>query len=738
MEMDDLISELMPIFLGELNEHVKLVIQELITFESEKDNSARIILLESMFRTVHSLKGASRAVALNTAASICHELENFFSAVQSGAVLSSSDFELLYKTCDALGVMGELLQTGDANAERRLAPLLFTLRETASRLLNSVALAPAIPTAPHLPTEAAQFAEESIRQTREKAYVEKKSAPWAANLENSVRLPVAKLDHLLAEGSDLVTIANRNSVSLHSINQIHDKVLRWQRERPGDKNDPESLRLHALSKELEQLKYVLQNEDRHLTSAVNQVTSGINGLRMIPIGQACQGIDRVVRDVAVANNKQIELVFAGMNIEVDRNVLEQLRDPIMHLVRNCCDHGVETVEERSRIGKRPESTIKVQASVVGSQAVITVSDDGRGLNAETIRNRARKLGLPIPDDEAGVKNLIFKKGFSTSPIITETSGRGIGLDIVKEKIEGLHGAVEVDSILLAGATFTMTVPLTLTNMRVLFARAGGQLFATSTASIQKVIRIGPEDCEIIEGRTVITVDGQLLPVVSLAHVLDMPSAIRDVYKTPAMVITSGLSKVAIVTEELLTEQEVLVKNLGVRIRRVKHIGGSTILANGQIALILNAAEVVRTALAQHNEATGAVGMNRDTLKANAPRRRLLLADDSITTRSLEKSILESAGFEVTTCVDGAQAWQMINEKQFDLVVSDVEMPRMDGFALTRRIKSSNKHMHLPVILVTALSSERHKALGISSGADAYLVKSEFERSDLLEVINQLI
>jgi two-component system, chemotaxis family, sensor kinase CheA len=843
MEMDDLIAELMPIYLGELHEHVKLIAQELLAFEAEKNQENRLVLMESMFRTVHSLKGASRAVALNTAASVCHEMENIFSAVQAGAELNSQDYQLMLKATDALDVMGQLLQVGDDNAERRLAPVLFVLREAGTRLLAAVDLitaapgtagtmpipealsmarpdsptvssgetavepspqalttispdlspasapvsapasepvsAPIAPPPPTIPPtiapSATNIAQAPSAQSSTSSQAEwhstpaptpggmraaselsigglaasKAPAPWAKSLENSVRLPIAKLDNLLAEGSDLITVANRNSACLKSVTQMHTKILRWQREKKFGRKDRDGhsaaaldensdmQRLNSLTKELEQLKNALSNEDRHLTMAVSQVTSGINGLRMVPIGQACQGIDRVVRDIAVASNKKIELYFSGMDIEVDRNVLEQLRDPIMHLVRNACDHGIETVDERTKHGKRAEAILKIQATVVGSQAQIMISDDGRGISNEAIKTRARKLSMPIPEDEGAVKNLIFAKGFSTSPIITEVSGRGIGLDVVKEKVEGLHGSVDFQTVPLGGTTFTLTVPLTLTSMRVLFVRAGGQLFAVSTASIQRVMRLGPDDFQSMEGRSVTAVDGVMVPVTPLAHILDMPSGHRAGYRTPAMVLISSNTKAVLIVEELFTEQEVLVKNLGLRIKKVKHIGGSTILPNGQIALIINTAEVVRSALNQVHQGA-VVPAAAPSGKPNAPRRRLLLADDSITTRSLEKHVLESAGFEVTTCVDGAQAWQMINEKQFDLVVSDVEMPRMDGFALTRRIKSSNKHMHLPVVLVTALSSERHKALGISSGADAYLVKSEFERSDLLEVINQLL
>jgi two-component system chemotaxis sensor kinase CheA len=540
MQMDDLMSELLPIYIGELHEHVKLVVQELLALEKRPDEAARVVLFESILRTLHSLKGASRSMGLATAASVCHEMETILLSGREGSPLDTSDFQILFKALDAIEAMGQLLQTGDNNAERQVAPLLFSLKEHRIKL-QSVGTE-------YLPEGREEdILTKSTDRSTDESMIESTSEPdfspsnRAKIIENSVRLPVAKLDMLLAEGLDLVTITNRNAACLEGITQLHRKVTKWEREikQENKNNVAEMDRMRALSKQLDQIRFTLRNENRLLASAVSQVAGGINGLRMVPIGQACQGMDRMVRDLALSGHKQIQLKFSGMEVEVDRNVLEQIKDPLMHLVRNACDHGAESTEERLKCGKPAKSTIKIEASLLGSQAQIAVSDDGRGISFDAVCARAKKLSLPLPESETEMKHLLFSKGFSTSPIITEISGRGIGLDVVKDKIEGLHGAVDLETREQRGSTFLITVPLTLTNMRALFVRAGGQLFAIATSSIQKLLRILPEDFNTMEGQTVLPMGDLPLPVMTLSQILDLPPSPVHETKIPAVVLYSG-------------------------------------------------------------------------------------------------------------------------------------------------------------------------------------------------------
>jgi two-component system chemotaxis sensor kinase CheA len=372
----------------------------------------------------------------------------------------------------------------------------------------------------------------------------------------------------------------------------------------------------------------------------------------------------------------------------------------------------------------------------GAQVEVAVADDGRGLDLDALRRQVRQRGLPEPADDRELARLVFLPGLSTARLITDVSGRGVGLDVVKSRVESLHGTVELSFTAGRGTHFTLAVPLTLTTLRALLVRAGGQTFAFVGTNVLKLVRVAAGDLRPIEGRDMLSLGGKPLPVASLADTLGLPARAAGVPgKALALVVAAGEKRMAFVADEFLAEQEVVVKKLGARIRRVPHVSGATILPSGQIALVLNAANLVRSALAQ-GPARALAGA-RDAAAPKA-KKRLLLAEDSVTTRTLEKSILEAAGYEVTAVPDGAAAWQFLQERGADLLVSDVEMPRMDGFQLTEAVRGSKRFPDLPVVLVTARQTEADKARGIAVGANAYLTKSAFDQKNLLETIAQLL
>jgi len=365
---------------------------------------------------------------------------------------------------------------------------------------------------------------------------------------------------------------------------------------------------------------------------------------------------------------------------------------------------------------------------------VAVSDDGRGLDLEALRRQLRKRGLPEPADDRELARAIFLPGLSTAPLITDISGRGVGLDVVKSRVEALHGTVDVSFVPGRGTRFGLAVPLTLTTLRALLVGAAGQTFAFVGTNVQKLLRLDPARLRSVEGRPMLASDGPPLPVAWLAQTLGLrgQGAAEPDGKAPALVVAAGEHRLVFVVDEFLAEQEIVIKSLGARIRRVPHVSGATILPSGRIALVLNAANLVRSALARAPVRVAQAGAPAP------PRKRILVADDSLTTRTLEKTILESAGYEVLVAADGQAAWQLLQERGADLLVSDVEMPRMDGFALAEAVRGSRRFRELPVVLVTALESDQDRARGIAVGADAYLAKSAFDQKNLLETIAQLL
>jgi two-component system chemotaxis sensor kinase CheA len=501
-------------------------------------------------------------------------------------------------------------------------------------------------------------------------------------------------------------------------------------------------RLGRLEQDLERLTAALDQDGRrlaYLDQVARQLDSEVRRVRMLPFAEACQGLERAVRDLAQAGGKQVDLVVEGGRVELDRSVLEGLKDPLNHLVRNAVDHGIEPSERRRAAGKPPVGRVTVAAELRGSQVEVVVADDGAGLDLDALRAVARKRGLPEPPEGSDMTHLIFLPGLSTAPIITDVSGRGVGLDVVKQRVEQLHGTIELASEPGRGTRFTLAVPLTLTTIRALLVVAGGQALAFPTTNVRKLILVGPDDVHRAGGREVLVTEGAPLPIAALAEALGLavpkPAGAAASGRRPALIAAAGERRMAFVVDELLTEQEVVVKALGARIRRVRNFSGGTILPSGRVALVLNVAQLVRTALGR---APGATLAPAAPAAAPLAAKRLLVVDDSITTRTLEKSLLEAAGYQVATAVDGADAWRFLQEQGADLVLSDVEMPRMDGLELTEAIRASPRFTDLPVVLLTARASEHDKARGVEVGADAYLVKDEFDQRALLETVAQLL
>ncbi|HTC19909.1 MAG TPA: response regulator, partial [bacterium] len=366
---------------------------------------------------------------------------------------------------------------------------------------------------------------------------------------------------------------------------------------------------------------------------------------------------------------------------------------------------------------------------------IMVTDDGRGLDLQAIRRKVQKNGGAEPGNDRELAHLIFAPGFSTSQMVTSFSGRGVGLDVVKSQVESVHGTVDFTFKAGQGTCFTMTAPLTLTTVRALLATAGGQTYAFLSSTVQGLLRVDPKDLHVVEGRENILLEGQAVPVTVLSEILGVESSAALRGKAPAVVLSAGERRAVVVVDEMIAEQEIVVKGMGPCLPRLRHFAGATVLSTGKIALLLNARSLLRSAL--EKSSSRGVARSFARLSSQAPK-RLLIADDSVTTRILEKSILEAAGYEVAAAADGAEAWRMLQEKGADLVVSDVEMPRMDGFALVEAIRASLRFRELPVVLVTALESEKDKARGAQAGADAYLLKSAFDQKNLLSVISQLL
>lgn len=733
MDKTTIMQRLMATFVEELDEHVRTLNQELLALEKHPPAEEWAERFKALFRAAHSLKGAARSVNVDLIEAACHRLEELLTRVQAGqAALDAELVALIFAVADALEEAGMRLREqhdlGDAPLAGLLPRLDAALRGDASR--PRPAPHPSMPSPPQA------------------------SEPAAEPTVASVRVAAEKLDALLASVGELRIAQRRIETRSADVAALREFLAAWQTQwqrierltlrRQAPLSWPRRAvailgqageNLRQLDRALGTLARGMAGDLRLFDAVAEPLEREVRRVRMIPFMEACAGLDRMVRDLAQATDKDVNLRIEGGPVELDRSILEGVKDPLRHLVRNAVDHGLETPSERGKAGKPRQGTITVSAAPRGAQVEVKVSDDGRGLDLEAIRAHAVRKKIDPPADARELARLVFLPGFSTAGIVTDISGRGVGLDVVKNRIEQLHGTVELDFAPGRGASFTLMLPLTLTTLRAVLVRAAGRACAFAGTNVLRLLRIARADIRGVAGRPTLMFDGVPLPVASLAGLLDPACASEPPAENmPVLIIAAATTRMALVVDELLAEQEILIKNLGPRIRHTPLVIGATLLPSGEAALVLSAANVIRHAMRQ-----SAAWPARASAKQHENRRkRLLIVEDSMTTRALMKSILEAAGYDVLSAVDGRSAWRMLNETPVDLVVSDIDMPNMDGFELTAAIRAAKNLAALPVVLVTARENDADKARGIEVGADAYLVKSAFDQRNLLETIGQMI
>jgi len=508
--------------------------------------------------------------------------------------------------------------------------------------------------------------------------------------------------------------------------------------------DGESLHMKMLEDRLASLAHSAEHDQRTMTGMTDNLLHDVKEMHLLPFSSLLEVFPRFTREFARDQAKEAELAIQGGEIEIDRRILEEMKGPLIHMLRNCIDHGIEKPAVRERNRKPPHGTITIAISQKDSGKVeILVADDGAGIDVAKVKSAARKVGIVSAEEaerlgEQEALALTFRSGVSTNPIITDISGRGLGLAIVREKVERLGGAITVESHPDVGTSFRMVVPLTLATFRGILVRAGDHLFVIPAISVERVARATQEEIRTVENRETIPLDGQPVSLVWLSDVLELPrkgAAGKPVDNAQVVVLSLGLTRVAFRVEEILGEQEVLVKALGPQLARVRNVAGASVLGTGQVVPVLNVSDLMRSTTKQAGVPIAPVAAEQS---ADVKKQSILVVEDSITSRTLLKNILEAAGYTVTTAVDGIDAYTTLKTGAFDLVVSDVEMPRMDGFDLTAKVRADKQLAELPIVLVTALETRDHRERGIDAGANAYIIKSSFDQSNLLEVIGRLI
>lgn len=750
----------------EAEEHVRLFTAGLL--ELEKSSAGTDAgLIEKLFREVHSLKGAARSVNLRDIEALCQPAETIFSHLKSGRCRIDKELcSLLHATMDFVADQIVDLAAGrTAEARKRQKELIRQLKEAAEKLVqdqeaNSSAPENSATGEPHSAVNPRPGDTEPPEEPEISHDLQSSIDTCRVFTGQTVRIPVEKLDPLLFQAEEMVQMKVSLQQRLLEIREVRKLVeecrVNCLNQRSGLLKAEEmreiaeklEMRLDDLSRRITAVAQTSDQDLRSLRRMVDEHLDSMKSVLMLPATSLTEAFPKLVRDLCLYQGKDAEIHISGAEIEIDKRILEELKDPLVHLLRNCVDHGIEKPDCRKLNKKAEKGKICLELTTNESrQFVIALSDDGCGIDAAALIGKAVKKGL-ISQGEAekldreSALALIFKSGLSTSPIITDISGRGLGLAIVQEKVEKLGGTIKVESRKDAGTTFRITLPMSLATFRGVLIEVNEAMFVIPTSYVEKTVRIKQNAIKTVEGRETVMLDGNVMSLTHLDQILDVRSATRErllLKKTDSrqvfanlVILTAAGSRLALRVDRVVDELQVLVKTLGRQLSRVRNIAGATILGNGRLVPVIHVPDlVISAAMVQTRQKSGEMETAIDG-------RRILVAEDSITSRTLLKTILENAGFVVTTAVDGADAFSQARTGEFDLLVSDVDMPRMSGFELTARVRADKKLCEMPVVLVTALESREDRERGIDAGADAYIVKSSFDQSNLIEVINKLI
>ena len=498
------------------------------------------------------------------------------------------------------------------------------------------------------------------------------------------------------------------------------------------------------------LRNSILEDTARLDLIADELEEGIRTLRLLPLSTIFNLFPRMVRDLARQEGKKIELIIEGGETKADKRILEEMKDPLMHMIRNAVDHGIETPEERKRSNKPTTATLRLRGYQTASNVVIEVIDDGRGLDVDRIKETAIKRGICSPEDVASmtpnqIQSLIFAPGFSTRTFVTEVSGRGVGLDVVRNNVEALKGSIEVESNPAKGCILRVQLSTSLATARVLIVEVNHISYALPLELVQTTLLVSERDIFTIEGKETIAFGDRPLSVVKLADLLEVSAQINEEnndedIQHSCVVLKVGEDRLGLFVDSLVDEQDVVLKPQSSLLKRVRNIAGATILGTGEVCMVLNPHDLVKSVrkLSSGSQilSTPEKTVSRDV--ENIRKQVILLAEDSIATRTQEKRILENAGYEVVTAVDGLDAFNKLKTRSFDGVISDVQMPNLDGLGLTAKIRENKQYSELPIILVTSLASDEDKKRGADAGANAYITKGNFNQDVLLETLKRLV
>ena len=736
------------LFQTEVQQHCACLADGLIALEQ---NASDPKMVEPLMRAAHSVKGAARIINLDGAIGLAHSMEECLVRIQKGTEIpTASRIDELLRGSDILRSLADHKSEDEARAwlEQEAGPI-SALAEALNLppkagVSAAVVIAPAAtPVAP-----AATPAPAVVKVvTPPAATPSAASAPSAAS-DAAVLVSSSSLERLLQLSGEALVEARR----LESIRRTLTRAKIAQRQltaaldslqvtgrHAGDAMTAVATSRDALDEALHQVEDHLRRGEELASALHNEAVSS----RMRPFGDACGGLARSVRDVARTLGKEVRLIIAGEQVPVDREILRQLEAPLGHLVRNAIDHGIESPDERVAAGKMRQASLRVEARHHAGSLIVEVREDGRGIDRTNLRARivSKKLSEASIVDTLGDAELfdfLFLPGFSTAAAVTDISGRGVGLDVVQSMAHSVGGSIEVRSS-PAGTSFAMRLPVTLSVVRAAVISIAGETYALALARLERIDRIARSELKTVEGRLTTVIRGEIVGLVHATEILQLKASTQSESADELAIVSvlAGSRTVGFVVDSFLGEEDLVVRRMDARLGDVAHVDAASIRENGDLLLILDADDLVQSAL-QLLEQGKLRGDEGRAAISKRKQRRVLVVEDSITVREVERQMLLRAGYAVDTAVDGMDGWNAVQKVKYDLVVSDVDMPRMNGIEFVRKMRADRRYETLPVVIVSYKDREEDRIAGLEAGASAYLTKGSFQDQSFLQTIADLI
>lgn len=585
----------------------------------------------------------------------------------------------------------------------------------------------------------------------------------------TLRVDSSKLDTLVNQVNELSVTKIKSQKHLHELSYVNHELLEWQKSsikalnylkyydkkyfQSSGANNPLSFfvkqllglfsennrKVQGAVDNISALYRTIQEDNTKTDLVIGNLEDMVKNVRILPLATVFHLFGRMVRDIAQEKNKQIELDIIGSETSTDKKIIEEIKAPLIHIIRNSIDHGIETPDERIAMGKDPTGKIILRAAQADNKVIIEIEDDGRGINVEKIKEKAVQKGFLTQEEvnsmtQEQITNIIFTPGFSTGEEITNISGRGIGLDVVQSKIAQLNGKVRIISELHRGCCVQIELPTTMATLKVFIVKSSNQTFAVPMEVIDTVLRKDKSEIMTNDGKCVIVFKEKTIPLYDLADILRLPKSTSAKTKETILIIENSDKRIALAVDKLLGDQEVLQKKLAPPLYKVKNISGITTIVSGETCLILNIADIVNSATSSKIQTICAT---TKTYPSNSFY-NILLVDDSITTRTLEKNILEKAGFKTQTAQNPIEAFELMEDTSFNLIISDIEMPEMNGLEFLNKLKTDEKYADIPVIMVSSLMNLENKKKALELGAKKCITKGEFNQDDFLAGISKIL